>query len=345
MQLAVPAEVSLRLDPTGKAARGYRLASGQLATPRKAEPLHLNSAMSPQKAFSIIARGCLEHIVANIDCAYEGHDPEGVHQVRVGVRRLRAAASAFRKVLPKSRYVRLGRDLHWLQRELGSAREWDVFIESGSASSNRTTDPKGLAALAEKERARAHERCRAALGSRRCANLLLDLASLAIAADAGRLVSDRTTGEPAVSDLPIVGFAAATLRKRHRQVRRLGKTLDSLDAAELHKLRIRVKRLRYATEFFADLWPRRRTAAYVAALKALQDLTGRLEDGFVAGELLGKLEAKAQPHQGESIKLQRVTAARLKRLRRKLTGPWKKFDASKPFWKGDARNRIDLDQR
>ena len=84
-------------------------------------------------------------------------------------------------------------------------------------------------------------------------------------------------------DEPVAPFAAEALNRLHRQVEQRARDLADLDAEARHHLRIRAKRLRYAAEFFPDLFPaRRRRARYLKALERLQDTLGALNDLAVA---------------------------------------------------------------
>ena len=80
------------------------------------------------------------------------------------------------------------------------------------------------------------------------------------------------------------------MRAYHDKVRRLGRKISKLDTAELHRLRIRIKKLRYATEFFGSIWPNRRTNRYLSALKDLQQVLGALHDATVAEKLVAQLK-------------------------------------------------------
>jgi CHAD domain-containing protein len=71
---------------------------------------------------------CLEHIQRNEVAVVEGHDPETLHQMRVGVRRLRSALKLFATVAPCP--PALLEDIDWLGMELGAARDWDVLLSS-----------------------------------------------------------------------------------------------------------------------------------------------------------------------------------------------------------------------
>src|ERR1700757_1198724 len=83
-------------------------------------------------------------------------------------------------------------------------------------------------------------------------------------------------------DLPIGVYAADELRRRWRKVRKQGKSLVELDASKRHRLRIQTKKLRYAAEFFASLFPAKRVRKhrkrFLSALERLQDGLGDLND-------------------------------------------------------------------
>src|SRR4051794_32088633 len=72
-----------------KSERGYALADGKNDAARHAEPIGLKEEMDVGEAFRLIARSTVQHFSANSD-AVRNFDPEGVHQMRVGLRRLRA---------------------------------------------------------------------------------------------------------------------------------------------------------------------------------------------------------------------------------------------------------------
>ena len=93
-----------------------------------ASAVDLDPEMSAGAALRRIARSCAEQIVGNEAAVLAGM-PEGVHQMRVGVRRLRAILSAFAPLLPKDEYRRLSDELRWLGNVLGVARNLDVFAD------------------------------------------------------------------------------------------------------------------------------------------------------------------------------------------------------------------------
>ncbi|MGH8690982.1 MAG: CHAD domain-containing protein, partial [Burkholderiales bacterium] len=82
-------------------------------------------------------------------------------------------------------------------------------------------------------------------------------------------------------------FGAAALTRAQRKLMKRARGIDWRDAGERHAMRIRIKRLRYSCEFFATAFAARRAAPYIAALKALQEILGELNDIAVGRRLLG----------------------------------------------------------
>ncbi len=329
----------LRVARVTKAERGYLLAAGR--TPEseaKAGATHLDPGMSVAAAFTAIARGATDHILANVDSASAGKNPEGVHQLRVGIRRLRNAFSLFRDVVPARGGAALARELRWLQQQLGPAREWDALLSETLTPATADLDlGQGLRPLrraAEQRRQVAYGQSRAVLCERRYSDLLLRLEAwfdaLAAMAESN---PPRADGASAVL---LIRFAAATLTQRASRVEKLGRKMHKIDDAELHKLRIRVKKLRYASEFFHDLWPGKATKRYIVALKSLQDSLGLAHDALIAVGLIRTLAADAGKKAAPAAR--RVlawNATRLERERKTLIRLWHRFAATDPFWTGD----------
>src|SRR5215813_190803 len=115
-------EVPVQLAVKSKAARGYTLIAGEAA------PVALTPDCSRQASFQAIARACLRQLVAN-QPATLGGDPEGLHQMRVALRRLRAAVSLFADMLLDPQTEEMKIQFKWITQELGPARELDVFIK------------------------------------------------------------------------------------------------------------------------------------------------------------------------------------------------------------------------
>jgi len=275
-----------------KAARGYALALGLAPPPRKASRLVLDPEDSIAAGFRRIGLAGLAHALANLAPAADGRDPEGVHQLRVALRRLRAAFCLFRPLLSDGDRERFNGEMRWLLGELGPARDRDVLATELLAAiepiGDLATERAILGELLREGRPALYERVRSALASRRAAELWLDLAAWF---ELDRFRENAT--EPARFDEPLRPFAAERLQKRWRRVKKLGRDFDRLDAEDRHRLRIALKKLRYGAEFLGSLWPETEVKKLTVACADLQDRLGHLNDVAVATRLARELLAGA----------------------------------------------------
>ena len=255
LERKLAAELCLR----AKADQGYDLVNGKRAQAVFAEPIELEKRMSAIEGFQVIARSALRHFSGNLD-AIRKLDPEGVHQMRVGLRRLRAAISLFSKALATAKTEKIKTELRWLTNELAPARELDVFLEEKIGPVAREITPqRGGKAIAKQfadKRAEALEQARKAVDSPRCRALLIDVLAW-IEAQRGRTdVANSELGE----------FAAKLLDRRMRKAHKDAGKLQEMTAPERHKFRIRMKKLRYAAEFFESLFRSKRQRKALARL-------------------------------------------------------------------------------
>ena len=280
----------LWLDVRSKSERGVRLASGvSRGAVAKATPVTLDRDASPDIARHVVIANCLQQILPNASqVASEEPGAAGsedyVHQLRVGLRRLRSALRFFdgwsTPVDPA-----WGEALTRLFRQLGAARDRDALAasllpalrEAGAPLFELPPAPPGPTPT---ELLRTPASTQALL-----TGLALQIG--APVADApgdtpAPLVARRTLAD-ATSEVidtgPALSKAAARrLARWHRRVVRAAKRYGELSDAERHSLRKRVKRLRYATEFTASLYRTKAVARYLARLAPLQDSLGRYND-------------------------------------------------------------------
>lgn len=278
------------LDLRSKAERGYRLVAGDGDKAQHAEPIELKPDLSPQDAFRAIAHSTLRQITANADPVRDT-DSEGVHQMRVGLRRLRAAISLFGDILPHASTERIKPELKWLTSELAPAREIDVFLkESIQPIADQGVPRRGARAIAKKfsaERRAAFARAREAVDSARYRCLLIDVIEW-IETRHPRPGDDRT----------IAAYAEQVLDRRIRKARKQGKHLDDLDPGQRHKLRIKIKKIRYAIDFFESLYSgrdRKQLASLSGRLKQIQSALGSLNDFMAHRELATEAALAAPP--------------------------------------------------
>ncbi|MBQ1543131.1 inorganic triphosphatase [Caulobacter sp. CCUG 60055] len=274
-----------------KADRGFALLDGLAPAPRAPAPAPvLTEAMSAGAAFQAVGRAGLAALAANAESLRVRPGPEGVHQARVAARRLRSALSLFRPVAGDAGRAAVADELKWLARELDAARNLDVFIGEVWAPQARrgVAAPEDRAGLAAFGRAllaaqtRAYVQVAEAVSSARFRALLLEAAAWL---EVGPWTA-AAAPSAAERDAPAAVFAAQALTRRRDAVVRRGRDLAGLDAEARHRLRIAAKKLRYAAEDFAGLFPShpKRRRRFVAAVKAVQDALGAANDlAFSAG--------------------------------------------------------------
>jgi inorganic triphosphatase YgiF len=317
-------ECPFSLADADLAARGYALLAPSAAAWCKAAPVKLDPALTAGEAFRRIATTCVGHLRENEACAVAGEDAEGVHQMRVATRRLRSAISIFRDSLPGVWSGRLMREVRWLTGEMASAREWDVFLSETLAPLREAMpDEPSLALLAARgagARAKAYERVCAATADPRYTRLLLDLS--------------RALAEGWEATAPVVQTAREVLALRHEKALRAGANLAQLEAEALHRLRIRLKQLRYAVEFFADLFPGKRPRKYASALADLQDCLGVLQDVAMTQPLLESVtdgeDADVLAHAAGLVSGWQAAGAR--RAKDRLADRYERFTGRARFW-------------
>ncbi|WP_245309499.1 CHAD domain-containing protein [Bradyrhizobium retamae] len=294
---ALERKLAAELCLKAKADRGYDLVNGNSTQAVFAEPIELDKRMSAIEGFQAIARSALHHFSGNAD-AVRNLDPEGVHQMRVGPRRMRAAISLFSKALPNAKTEKIKTELRWLTNELAPARELYVFLEEKIGPVAREIVPRrGGKAIAKQfadKRAEALEQARKAVNSPRCRALLVDVLEW-IEAQHGR-----TNG--ANSDLG--EFAAELLDGRLRKAQKDGGKLQAMTVDERHKFRIRMKKIRYAAEFFESLFRSKRERKILARLskhsKKIQDALGSLNDFMADRKMAAEAAFQAPPQDGRA---------------------------------------------
>jgi inorganic triphosphatase YgiF len=332
LAMTIAQELPVRLGGPTKAERGYALfADASIAAPSKGDKPALTPDMSVAEAFERIVRCNVAHMRANEEPVFDGGDPEGVHQFRVAVRRLRAALSVFKPAMDETARARLAEELRWLQRSLGPARDLDVFkADTVAPLLRRLPSEPSLPALrdtVEAAREDAYAQAHDALADPRYARLLLRLELF---------LAEGTWRRTGTGEAPIGALAASLLDKRQRQLKKLHRQARGGEEAALHAVRIAAKKLRYAGEFFRDLYPRKATKPYLATLADLQDTLGAVNDAVVGHRLLDDLEPR-MAKSGEDARLAAGIvmgwqAARIEDDLRQFDAAWRAWKATKPFW-------------
>ena len=122
--------VDVRLENTSKAERGYDLISRPKPEPVRSSDIRILKSMTVEDTYALILWDSLEHMRANEDAVLMSSDMEGVHQMRVGLRRFRTCQRLFRTWISDCVSAPLPAELRTLSRYIGPARDWDVFVNS-----------------------------------------------------------------------------------------------------------------------------------------------------------------------------------------------------------------------
>ena len=280
----------LRVTSTSTVLRGYALASGVAPAAQKAAASTMVKGFLVDDMIAAVLGGCLRHLQAN-QLAAEGGGVEGVHQMRVALRRLRTALSLLRREIPQAAAPSLATEAKWLADALGPARGWDVFLSSTLAGPERLSgsgcDFEGLRRAAEAQHRAAHDSARAAIASPRAASLQMQLGQWI----ARRGWRNEVDGDGlGVLAEPAAMLAARALGRLHGKALRQGRHFRRLSAEERHVLRITLKKLRYAIEFFLPLAARPSEAGrFAARLSSLQDALGLDHDAATTQPLLDQV--------------------------------------------------------
>ncbi|HVT51901.1 MAG TPA: CHAD domain-containing protein [Dongiaceae bacterium] len=299
----------------------------------KAPPSRLSAEQTVDEAIGFILENCLYQVTANRAAAEDGQDPEGVHQMRVGLRRLRAALQLLRKALPGAGFEVFETEAEALTDALGPVRNLDsldarlaVLRKDGAIEKPHH---RALQAAIATRRADLLPSLRAALRSERSRSFLEGLA--AWIADRGwrSKLPERDLGRLA---RPSRRLARRALDRLERKARRRGRRFRRLDARRRHKYRIATKKLRYAVKFFAPLFDG--TRRYQSRLGKLQDALGEDHDAVVTPGLLDDLARHAAAPEVDYavaafLAAQKDRRPALRKALRKRRRQWKKAE---PFW-------------
>ncbi|MHC4490885.1 MAG: CYTH and CHAD domain-containing protein [Planctomycetota bacterium] len=328
-------DATFRMESRSKAALGYALRAFTPAPPRFAPP-DLDPAETAEAATKRIAGACIAHLRTHQGRLMDHEDPLAIHQMRVASRRLRSLLQLLRNRTP-SALADVSAELSWFAKRLAPARDWDVFLAETLAPVRESLpgDPslEVLAEQAGQARQRAYRRARRALETRRFTAMLLDvgywfeLEDWSAPDDKERTASMKT---------PVADVARPLLNRLWLAARDGGHDLTLLDRRALHALRIRIKKLRYGSEFFASLFVSGDAKPLLGLLRRLQDLLGHIQDVTATAALLADIAPRKKKHvraiQRAAGIIAGWQASAERATRTQLARTWADFEAQEPFW-------------
>lgn len=267
----------LKLGVMSKSERGFALADGKLESAAKAPPVALSDKMNVTDGFTAIVTACLKHLRMNEPLLLTKQDPEALHQLRVAVRRLRSAFWLFRPAIRNGEYAAFNKGLRAFTRELGAARNIDAILSTISPS-----DP-ARGAL-ESNRRRLCARILRKLESRTFRLFVFDLLTWV---HIGKWRDKKKAGGL------LMPFSVKRLNRLWGNIEQRAEDIHRLPDEERHKLRIDMKKMRYALEFLSV--PLGKDAAdqvkFTAAAEGVQDRLGQLNDMATRQAMLAKRDS------------------------------------------------------
>lgn len=323
LALALQRFVPMRIGTENKAEVGYRLVTGRKPRPVLPEPTALSPVATMAEAFRHVVRQGIRHTLANEPCALADGDPEGLHQIRVALRRLRIALKLFHPVTQSAETAELRAEIGWLSDRLAPARGWDALsalLDGADA---------GLVGAVAAARQGPLEDAVAALGSARASRLVLALGTWL---EDGGWHARAAAETRALLDRPMKDSAGPWLTALHAKARRAGKTVGPSSAKDAEKLRRRLRRLGYAADFFRGLYPPAAARPFLDALHPVLATLDALHDADTGQHLLASL-ADGEP----ALRKPASAAARhLDRLadthRKALPDVWRAWRDTPVFW-------------
>ena len=326
------ADEPVRLAQSSKAERGYNLVLGRAERsprPVRAEITQLARGATCAEALAEFVELATRQIMANRMVVLETDDPEGAHQLRIGLRRLRSALEAFRPIHETQSTREMNSHARTIARAVGELRDADVLIDSVYApvaaviAGHAGLQPLRAALLAH--RAERRQLARAALLDRRWSALQIYLA-----------LWPGVIEENDGLDQPLAGFASHAVSGAWKKVVKQGKQIDTLDREQRHEMRKSLKALRYTLEFFESLYEPGDVRPFVRELKKLQDIFGYVNDV----ETARVLEKISEERCGESREAQRAAgyvigwhAAQAAQSWDRAKKSWKDLKKAAPFWR------------
>lgn len=320
---------AMRLGVESKADRGFRLLTHESARSIKsrAAPLPPNATLG--ETLICTADAALRDFITNVSAAHDGN-AEGIHQLRVALRRLRTALVFYAPCLERCARRQFSDAIRDLGLVFGAARDWDVFVEetleAAKADGVREDWIKVFAEEAAARRDASHRAVRERLDSKAPAELVIGMQSwirgrewAGLRVDAGSECIDQIMPE--------------LFDRLSRKVERRGRKVERLSPAELHPLRKSLKKLRYSSESASKLYGEKPVKRYAKRCKNLQSLLGAINDAQVTARLAQDIapahSAAWAPAAGA---LHEWNARRMKAACRKLPKAWRRLQQAPKFW-------------
>ena len=331
--LFLAARQLLENTPLRLSALSERKASALIASRRQLEVPEFSalSATAEDAASDVLVRALVttaERIIQLQASILDARAPEGIHRMRVELRRFRAVERVFRCAAHCTQLRRLAQRAGVFARALAPARDWDVFLDQTivviAEDKYAIAGFERLKATAYAHRANAWAAASALIDDPDFSNFALDLLAMAH--------SRPWRSKPLKVSADI--FAVQVLDRSLHRTSEVARGIDRAAPRSFHQLRIALKKLRYGVQLFRGLYPKKSRKPYMKAMAAMQDALGVLNDAVVAQKLANRAA------DGEGPKAMRAAgficgyySARAEAAAKEIDGTWAIFEKNPPFWR------------
>ncbi len=320
----------VRFSPLHESERAYQLLQkkrpARKPAPEKARPADIAKSQTSGEAFAEVFRSARRQIAVNREVVLKSEDPEGAHQLRVGLTRLRSAHRSLKALMNSPQLRQLEKDAQTIARAVGQLRDADVLIADLYAPvANSLPDAPGfkeLGELLQAHRGAKQKQARQALTGEAWLRLALSLT----------LWPAMLEAEPCLQG-PVKRYADRALQQRWKKAAKLGRQIASLEGENRHRMRKSLKKLRYSVEFFAPLYRKANVKPFVKQLKSLQDVFGYVNDVAMAAQLrdlCGSDKPEVLTAAGEVLGYHEAKAHE---CWQEAPEAWHRLKASGRFWK------------
>jgi CHAD domain-containing protein len=301
------------MSPSPQSGSKAAARTDRILRQRRTPVPRLNPMMACDTAFRVVARRCLDDLNANHEATCRG-DPGALHQMRIALTRLRTAVSFFSPMVADVERTRIRDELKWLNGQLGTVRDLDVAIERLKAM--------------DKQRPQAIPYYRSWNGKRADGHRhLIESTSSWVENGPWTVMRGKQATDERTS--PIALYSAGKLTRWRKRLLKKSRGLLGMGTRELHRVRLRNKKLAYSIEFFEDLFPDKKLSRQQTALKHLRKAQRSL--GQLNDDANGHALATALQQNGVRAPLQFLSAKREKHLIRTAAKAYRKLAALKPF--------------
>ncbi len=314
---------------------------GEIRPIKSAKP-RLIESMTAREALMVIGGAAVEGVLANWRATLYSDDPEGPHQMRVSLRRLRTAIWLLKPLTSSADFRAVAADAKLLARHVGRLRDADVLIDDiyHPACSALSTEPgdRVLMRALEARRDALRREVRKSITKPKWSRFKLGCMCFDQLVARSELRSNGSHPTPSLKEL-----SRKALNKSWRGVKKFAKKLDRLSVNERHEMRKALKKLRYATEFFAPLYPAKQSDVFLRRLKRLQDVFGYLNDVAMAQDLpkaLAREGVTSKPKIARGAAILAWHEGRAKKSWRNARKDWLELAAAPKFWRTKDPNNL-----